>query len=615
MDTALHHPSRLEDVSSANRSESLPAPSGIRCEMSAPETSQEPLSPIEAFDSRKIAELYSQSEYQQMADEFLKVLDHLQLRTYTHLSQATSRRFNDFATTFLFYFTREDFRPGDPYLLKFIDLNSIIANLVAMSDWKTTDTFVSLVLQQPHNYGRLLALYSQSNSLEIDIKLLFNTHAQFSNRWLLSCFKNYSLGCSNEVELRKLRKFISYTEAPLFSELAKVNHAYFAATYIDFENDGLIKAQINRSFQQLPLCKREIVNKPVKGRVAVLTSMWFPTQSVYRSQYPFLKELAKTYDMVLIALGKKREDFDTSLFSDVRYYSVVDDANDMSAIDPNDFELAYFPDIGMSTESILLSNMRIAPIQVSNYGHPVSTYGSKIDYWIGGRETEVIETAQSRYSERLVLISGSGQLPVPIHYSPTFPQLSENTISIACSWTAMKTNSEHLDRLSEIQRRSNVPLKFRFFPGGSLRMNQYLPFANRLRDRFGAKCVDVFSNINYATYMSELERCHFALDAYPFGGYNTSIDLLNLRKPIITLEGDRFYSRSTAFCLRKVGLGELIAHDPQEYITKAIHFINNSHYRNDVQRRLNAVDLSATLMDTATDAASFVQAIDRLCGR
>lgn len=583
--------------------------------MSTSETREDSLSPIEAFDCRKVAELYSKSEYKQMASEFLGVLEHLQNRSYTRLSQVLNRKLNEFATNFFFYFTRADFRPGDPYLLKFIDLNPVIANLAAMTQWKTTDTFVALLLQQTQNYGRLLALYSQSNALEIDLSILFGTNAQFSSRWLVACFKNYALGCSSDIELRKLRKFISYTDAPLFSDLAKVNHAYFAATYIDFENDGLIKSQINRSFQQLPLCNREIINKPREGRIAVLTSMWFPTQSVYRSQQPFLKELAKKYDLVLIALGKKRPDIDTSIFSEVRHYSIVDDVNDLSAIDPNDFELAYFPDVGMSTESILLSNMRIAPIQVSNYGHPVSTYGSKIDYWIGGRETEVIETAQSKYSERLVLISGSGQLPVPINYEPKFPELSEDVISIACSWTAMKTNSEHLDRLSEIQRRAKAPIKFRFFPGGSLRLNQYLPFSDRLRQRFGPKCVDVFSNISYATYMSELERCHFALDAYPFGGYNTSIDLLNLRKPIITLEGDRFYSRSTAFCLRKVGLGELIAHEPQEYITKAIHFINNSHYRHDVQRRLNAVDLSATLMDTATDAASFVQAIDGLCGR
>lgn len=580
--------------------------------MSNPETTEEKPDPIEAFECRKISELYAQADYKAMADEFLAVLIHLQNRTYTRLSQNSARRFNDFATTFFYYFTKEDFRPGDPYLLKFIDLNAIIANLAAMTHWKTTDSFVALLLEQPQNYGRLLALYSQSNSIDIDIKLLFNTNAQFANRWLLSCFKNYSLGCSSDSELKKLRQFINYKDAPLFSDLAKVNHAYFAATYIDFENDRPIKEQINRSFQHLPLCKRAIVNHPKKGRVAVLTSMWFPTQSVYRSQQPFLKALSEKYDLVLIALGKKRPDIDASLFSEVRYYSITDNATDFSAIDPNDFEVAYFPDVGMSTESILLSNMRIAPIQVSNYGHPVSTYGSKIDYWIGGRETEVIETAQGKYSERLVLISGSGQLPVPIQYQPKFPALPDDVISIACSWTAMKVNAQHLDRLCEIQRQSKLPLKFRFFPGGSLRMNQYLPFANRLRERFGAKSVDVFSNINYATYMAELERCHFALDAYPFGGYNTSIDLINLRKPIITLEGDRFYSRSTAFCLRKVGLGELITHTPEQYISTAVHFINNANYRRDVQRRLMAVDLSQTLMNTS-DAASFVKAIDGLC--
>ena len=93
---------------------------------------------------------------------------------------------------------------------------------------------------------------------------------------------------------------------------------------------------------------------------------------------------------MLVHLGRPREDLDTEIFTDVRYYNASEKADDLSAVDPNDFSMAYFPDIGMSIESIILANMRIAPIQVSNYGHPVSTW-AKVDYWIGGRETEVAD--------------------------------------------------------------------------------------------------------------------------------------------------------------------------------------------------------------------------------
>ena len=95
--------------------------------------------------------------------------------------------------------------------------------------------------------------------------------------------------------------------------------------------------------------------------------MWFPRQSVYRSQHPFVRELAKEHELVLVHLGRPREDLDTEVFSEVRYYNASEKADDLSSVDPNDFSMVYFPDIGMSIESIILANMRIAPIQISNY--------------------------------------------------------------------------------------------------------------------------------------------------------------------------------------------------------------------------------------------------------
>jgi hypothetical protein len=188
--------------------------------------------------------------------------------------------------------------------------------------------------------------------------------------------------------------------------------------------------------------------------------------------------------------------------------------------------MAYFPDIGMSIESVILANIRLAPIQVSNYGHPVSTFGAKVDYWIGGRDTEDPDRASEHYSERLVLIPGCGQAPVPIQHPPSYPQLADTPVLINCSWAGQKINDDHLQRLAEITRRVRTPVAFKFFPGGSVLENRYLPLRKSLEAALGAHRVQVFGNIGYSQYMTELEAAHFALDAHPFGGYNTAVDLL-----------------------------------------------------------------------------------------
>ena len=112
--------------------------------------------------------------------------------------------------------------------------------------------------------------------------------------------------------------------------------------------------------------------------------------------------------------------------------------------------------------------MRIAPIQVTNYGHPVSTFGAKIDYWIGGQETEVAALAREHYSERLVLIPGCGQAPVPLEYGLEYPRLPDAPITVNCTWSGQKINSDHVRRLKTIADRVKTPVRFHFFPGGAV---------------------------------------------------------------------------------------------------------------------------------------------------
>jgi len=394
-------------------------------------------------------------------------------------------------------------------------------------------------------------------------------------------------------------------------ELGASHHTYFGATYIDHEHDYLVKQRINRLFQSTPIARRQIANSPKPKKIAVITAMWWPGQSVYRSQAPFIHALAKDHELVLIHLGRPRSDLDTRGFVDVRSYNASADAADLSAIDPNDFAMAYFPDIGMTIESLILANMRIAPIQVSNYGHPVSTFGAKIDYWIGGRDTEDPGRAQEHYSERLVLIPGCAQASVPISHPLAYPQLPETPVIIDCSWAGQKINDDHLQRLAEMVRRVRTPVRFKFFPGGSVLENRYLPLKKAIDAVLGPHRVQVFGNIGYATYMTELEAAHFALDAYPFGGYNTAADLLTLRKPIVTLEGNRFYNRSTAYLLRRAGLDELIAATPEEYVDLGVRMIDDTAFRDRMIRRLKIADLSTTVLGHE-HVPAFVRAIDRL---
>lgn len=589
----------------------MPQPTPSQPNAVANQPAQATPNPLLDFSVEQLHAAYRKSDFDSMSEQFMQVILHLQKVTYYVLPPAEKQALNRFVMHFLYFMTMEDFKLADSYAAQMIPLNGTIGNIIAMSEFRNTDPFIHILLSQQRNFAKLLVLYSIHNSIPLNRKILFDANPVFATLWYYSYGESYPIGCADPKTLQNLRTHINYEDDRLTGINGLSHHIYFGATYIDHEKDYLVKQRINRLVQQTPLCQTEIKNKPKKGRIAVLTSMWFTRQSVYRSQFPFLEALSKKYDLVLIKFGNKDRETDDSIFSEVRYFNAATNGNDLSAIQENDFEMAYFPDIGMSLESVLLSNMRIAPIQVSNYGHPVSTFGAQVDYWIGGQETEDPERALEHYSERLVLIPGCAQAPVPLDYQLTYPTLPESPILINCTWSAQKINREQLLRLREIQERAESPVIFRFFPGGACLNNGYLPLQRAITDILGAERVQVFPNFDFPNYMKQLEMAHFALDAYPFGGYNTAVDLLSLRQPIVTMAGNRFYNNSTAYLLNKMDLGELITRTPQEYIDLSVRMIDNPDFRSRMIRRLKTTDLDKTLL-SLEHVPAFVRAIDYL---
>jgi hypothetical protein len=586
-----------------------PAPS----EVAAPsvDVTLTPANPLFAFSEAELQKAYREQAYDRMSEQFLVVIDHLRNITYYAIDVPTKHALNSFVKQFLYFLTQEEFVLSDTYASRFIDANGVIANIIAMSDFGTTDPHLRILLGQQRNFTKLLTLYSARNKVTIDPKLLFGTSPALATQWYYCFTEGYRNGCADETTLANLREHIAYEDDRIVGINSFTHHAYFGATYIDHEHDYLVKQRINRLFQSTPLCSQPIRNKPKKGRIAVLTSMWFKRQSVYRSQQPFIEALAKDHDLVLVTLGRERADIDTSLFQEVRHYDASQDASNITAIQDNDFAMAYYPDIGMSIESIILANMRIAPIQVTNYGHPVSTFGAKIDYWIGGQETEAIDRAREHYSERLVLIPGCAQAPIPLDYHLQYPKLPVSPVIINCTWSGQKINSDHLHRLRKIVDKAKTPVKFHFFPGGAILGNGFIPLDRAIKSILGEERVQVLPDLAFESYMPALEAAHFALDAHPFGGYNTAVDLLTLRKPIVTLAGNRFYNNSTAYLLGKVGLEELITRSEQEYIDLGVRMIDNPDYRDRMIRRLKTADLATTVL-SHEHVPAFVRAIDHL---
>lgn len=102
----------------------------------------------------------------------------------------------------------------------------------------------------------------------------------------------------------------------------------------------------------------------------------------------------------------------------------------------------------------------------------------------------------------------------------------------------------------------------------------------RLRDAFAGHGIEA-SRITFvgrqggADYFRLYHRVDLMLDPFPYTGLYTTADSLWMGVPVVTLEGSTYVTRQAASLLNRVGLHDLIARTPDEYVAKAIRLAQN----------------------------------------
>ena len=563
-----------------------------------------------AFSPQNLVGLYLNGRHDDLSEALLIILRHFRDTTYTRLEAQGAHFLNAFIKQFLALFTQADYTPRRDHLVEFIRLNLTLSNLAAMSSIGTTDGYLSLLDRNPAHLGKLLTVLSARNTAHYDHASFFDADPVLASVWYGAYAGLYRSGLLRTTVSERLKAHLAFVDERLDPKYCSLE-LYFASSYINNRIDRNIKKIVNCSIERdLTAASVQIRNQPAPRKIVILSGNWVPTHSVYRVTFAFAKALADAgYDLTFVPLNR-RADMDLSLFRDVRPVKTsVDGLPDVTPLQDNEFMVAYYPDVGLTHTSIWLANLRIAPIQVASLGHSVSTFGSQIDYMVSGAAAEPVESPGRNYSERLVLLPGSGAVHNRPCYVPTGRRKKSSEVLINGSWNAQKINSRFCRTLRALLKQSRRAIRLRIFVSASLnRHNNYLPFVRDLEAALGQGSFELISVIPYADYMSLMEEADFALDAFPFGGCNTVADNLYLRKLTVTLEGDRWPGRIGPAMLRAIALPELATTSEHEYLDVALKLIHDDAFRACLQDRLDRADLDATIFSTA-DAALFPKAV------
>jgi hypothetical protein len=478
---------------------------------------------------------------------------------------------------------------------QFISYSHIFANMVAVTPYQNTDQWIPLV---DGDLCKTMFLNTAYNKTRLCQKDLFDYNVDLASLWFAQ-YVQPIIGCVTPQIQQNVKQHYKRMDARC-RFLPESTQVSFWSDYISPEIATAVKQQFNRSI--VPAIT-ETISHP--RNMAIITGHWKPTHAVVRTMGKLVYALADKYRLSLIHLGPIHKDADLSPFRSVRQVSFENGQLDVSEISMTDFGTALFLEVGLTPESIHLANMRLAPLQITCHGHPVSGRGNQIDYFLTGESVE----KSPRYSEKLIMLPGSGVLPeLPTYHGTNQKPLSKR---IAVPWSAVKYNIPMFKALRTLQEKGGAKLVF--FPGNAIhRYQASIPVRMAMLKYFGPS-VTILPNLSYAQYMNSIESCQFSVDSYPFGGYNTVLDSLWCRRPVITLEGDEWYNRVASYLLHRASMSELVAKDRSQYVEIGLAMLNDANFLTKMQRKCKKINFEHLVgQDKVED---FVTAIDKLVGQ
>ena len=218
-----------------------------------------------------------------------------------------------------------------------------------------------------------------------------------------------------------------------------------------------------------------------------------------------------------------------------------------------------------------------APIQASYLGYFATTGIPTIDYWITDHHLHPVDTEEKtretiwRLPRCYVAYQPS---PEALEVNP-LPALSSEYITFGCLNNFSKLNPFLLSLWAKILQalpQSRLILKSHYHNLDDPEEKQSVELFLQ-EQGFNLEQVELIDSPTLAEdYFALYHRIDIHLDTFPYNGCTTTCDALWMGVPVLTLAGDRKIQRMGNSLLQAIGLGDWIAHSPEEYVNKAITF-------------------------------------------
>ncbi|MBM4146918.1 MAG: tetratricopeptide repeat protein [Nitrospira sp.] len=263
-----------------------------------------------------------------------------------------------------------------------------------------------------------------------------------------------------------------------------------------------------------------------------------------------------------------------------------------------------------SGNRLLVFARKPAPVQITWIGYPATTGLSAMDYKIVDSYTDPSGITEEFYTEKLLRMPESFLCYLPDRESPevgTLPALTSGHITFGSFNNFAKVSPEVIELWTQILKTvsdSRLILKAKGFSDN--------PTRNYVFDIFAQKGIPAWQisllplEPSTRGHLNTYKHIDIGLDTFPYNGTTTTCEALWMGVPVITLAGNTHASRVGMSLLSNVGLPELVAGRPDEYVKIAVDLARDLNRLQSLRERLRDMMAHSPL----TDAPRFVSNLE-----
>ncbi|MGD0390476.1 MAG: hypothetical protein ABSC42_16145, partial [Tepidisphaeraceae bacterium] len=246
---------------------------------------------------------------------------------------------------------------------------------------------------------------------------------------------------------------------------------------------------------------------------------------------------------------------------------------------------------------LLIFAQKPAPVQATWLGYPGTSGLDTMDYRLTDPYLDPPGLDDACYSERSIRLPDTFWCYDPLANEPAVnapPCLEKGFITFGCLNTFCKVNDALLTLWAGVLKALSNSRLLLLVPKGSARQR----VLDRLgQEGIGPERVEFVARQSRPEYRKTYHRIDIGLDTVPCNGHTTNLDSFWMGVPVITLVGQTVAGRAGLSQLTNLGLLELIARTPDQYVQIATDLAGDLPRLGELRRTLRARMQTSPLMD------------------